>query len=148
MKKPSLWTIFIAFLALSYVSVNFEAQGFHFTDEILRVYMEWIPLCFLFALTFKLCFYILKSTKAFLLSTAIFHAGFVTCCLMNGKGGGYVSFDLYEFYVGNQITAYGFASLSFNAFLAPFVLAINMYIFDILFKKRFQRKHLNNQEKA
>ncbi len=150
MKTPPVKLIFFYFLLLAYFSLRFEAETFridHHSDQFIGAYLSWFPVSLIFTFIFIDFFYLEKSTKQFLSFAGIFYIVYVAFRLIAQGGGGYLR-NYHEVLVDGYLTAYGIAGITFNVFLAPLVLAINMYIFDIVFKKRFQRKQQHNQEKT
>jgi hypothetical protein len=138
-------------MLLGFISLNVEAQVFGFqdnTDLVTSIFLYWFPATMIFSLAFIGFFYRAKSTKKLLIFTVIIYTAYVYVRALGTGGGGYIRSNYHELLVDGYLTNYGIAGLTFNVFLAPLVLAINMYVFDILFKKRFQRKQQNNQGKA
>ncbi|HEX2751573.1 MAG TPA: hypothetical protein VHP34_00400 [Alphaproteobacteria bacterium] len=149
MKTPPVKLVFFYLMLLGFISLNLEAEVFRFkanTELVIYMLIYWLPVTIMLALAFIGFFYQAQSTKKFLIFAAIFYAAYVLVFTFGGSGG-YVRHH-HEIVSGGHYTTYGIVSLTFNFFLAPLVLAINMYVFDILFKKRFQRKQQNNQGKA
>lgn len=146
MNRPPVKLVFFYLILLGGFTVTQEARLFRFieNDEVfISTFLSWFPATLLFAYLFISSFYYQKSTRRFLFLAACFYAGYVSLRLIL-QSDGYARY-YHEIVVDGRYTAYGVAGITFNVFLAPLVLAINMYVFDMFFKKRFLKKQRDRQ---
>lgn len=146
MSRPPVKLVFFCLMLLGIFTVTQEAKLFRFIedDEVFSsILLSRFPGTLLFTYLFISSFYKQKSTRRFLFLAACFYAGHISLYLII-QSDGYAR-DYHEVVVDGRYTAYGVAGITFNVFLAPLVLAINMYVFDMFFKKRFLKKQHSRQ---
>lgn len=141
---PIKFTAF-GFLLLALISTLLEAQTFkkENSELVTRMFLSYVPASFICALFFRSLFYKTKSTHLWLGCTAFLYFSYILLNLSLDRDG-YVR-SYHEHIVSGHLTNYGKVIMTFNVFLAPLVLAFNMYIFEIFFKKRFQRQRRQKQ---
>ena len=140
MKAPHLGKTFTHFMLLHVIALTLEMKTFRMGNaEIIVAIFFWsLLLLYLVTLLFSACFYYQKSTRSLLIVSGISYFAWLALLIGSQGGGGYVR-SWHEVTVNGYDTLYGYTMMTFNTFLAPLVLAFNMYIFEIFFKKRFQK---------
>lgn len=141
MTVPKFKHIFLnlLFLALFVSFLEKDVFGLRSDTYAARVFFEYLPLTLYSGIAWHVFFYKEKSAKAFLCSIGLVYIVYIAFWLLSVDAHEYIGTRGQDSYVNDTLTPFGFCFLTFNVFLAPLVLAFNMYIFEIFFKKRFQK---------
>lgn len=144
---PVKFTVF-GFLLLAFISTILEGQTYKGLnpEHVTYVFMSYLPASFICALLFRSFFYKMKSTHLWLCCIAFLYFSYIGLTLSIDRSG--YSRSYHETIVDGHLTNFGKVGMTFNVFLAPLVLAFNMYILEIFFKKRFLVKQAPQEKQT